>query len=103
MEYYELDWEWLTRETRIRDTQNRLGFIVALAGRIAGKRGADAAQRKLREVAGALDRARLAREDTLCQDSLSEAERNWLRQSRPAEAQYWNLLTDLDTEHLPYA
>ncbi len=103
VQYNDLDWEWLTREAKVRDAQNRLGFIVTLGRRIAETRGADAAQRKLREVEESLDQARLAREDSLCQGSLSEAERGWLRRTRPADAQHWNLLTDLDAEHLPYA
>jgi transcriptional regulator with XRE-family HTH domain len=103
VQYHDLDWEWLTREAKVRDAQNRLGFIVTLGRRIAEKRGAGAALRKLREVEGALDHARLAREDSLCQGGLSEAERGWLRQERPADARHWNLLTDLDAEHLPYA
>ena len=103
VEYYDLDWEWLTREAKVCDAQNRLGFIVTLGLRIAGKRGADSAQAKLQEVEESLELARLAREDSLCQDSLSEAERGWLRQARPADAQRWNVLTDLDAEHLPYA
>jgi transcriptional regulator with XRE-family HTH domain len=103
VQYNDLDWEWLTREAKVRDAQNRLGFIVTLGRRIAEKRGADAALRKLREVEDALDQARLAREDSLCQGFLSEAERGWLRQARPADARHWNLLTDLDVEHLPYA
>ena len=103
LKYYDLDWEWLMREAKVRDAQNRLGFIVTLGRRIAEKRGADAAQSKLREVEGALEHARLAREDSLCQGGLSEAERGWLRQARTADARHWNLLTDLDAEHLPYA
>lgn len=103
VEYYDLDWEWLVREAKARDAQNRLGFIVALARRIAGRRGGDAAQSKLREIEERLDRARLAREDSLCQGSLSEVERGWLRRARSADAIHWNLLTDLDAEHLPYA
>ena len=103
VQYNDLDWEWLMREAKIRDAQNRLGFIVTLGRRIAEKRGADAAQRKLREVEGALEHARLAREDSLCQGGLSTAERGWLRKKRPADARHWNLLTDLDAEHLPYA
>jgi hypothetical protein len=38
----------------------------------------------------------------LCQATLSDAERTWLRNSRPDDARYWNLLTDLDSEHLSY-
>jgi transcriptional regulator with XRE-family HTH domain len=103
VQYYDLDWDWLMREVRVRDAQNRLGFIVTLGRQVAQKRGADAAQRKLREVEEALEPARLAREDSLCQGGLSKAERGWLRQVRAADARHWNLLTDLDAEHLPYA
>ena len=100
--YDDLDWEWLTREARLRDAQNRLGFIVALGRRVAEKFNAEAPTR-LKDVNDGLDRARLAREDTLCQQSLSEAERRWLRLKRPDIARHWNLLTDLDLENLPYA
>lgn len=102
VEYHDLDWEWLTREAKLRDAQNRLGFIVTLGRRVAEKHHAEAA-RRLREVNELLDRARLVREDTLCQRSLSDAERRWLRRERPADARHWNLLTDLDVERLPYA
>jgi len=57
----------------------------------------------MREVEEVLDHARLAREDTLCQQSPSEAERRWLRKERQASALHWNLLTDLNAEVLPYA
>jgi hypothetical protein len=49
-----------------------------------------------------LDRSRLVKEDTLCHDSLTEAERKWLRVNRPAEAAHWNLLTDMQAENLPH-
>lgn len=102
-EYYDLDWDWLTREATARGSQNRLGFIVSLGRRIAEIRGAAEAQRKLRQQQEVLDQARLAREDTLCQNMISEAEREWLRQVRSADARHWNLLTDLSVEHLAYA
>lgn len=103
VQYSDLDWEWLIREAKIRDAQNRLGFIVTLARQVAQKRADSAVVAGLRGVEAVLDRARLAREDTLCQSSLSEAERRWLRQMRPAEASHWNLLTDLNAQLLPYA
>jgi hypothetical protein len=34
---------------------------------------------------------------------MTVAERRWLHNKRPPEAQHWNLLTDLVPEHLPYA
>jgi transcriptional regulator with XRE-family HTH domain len=103
VEYHDADWEWLIRESKQRDIQNRLGFVVTLGGQVAEQRGAEAAQGRLRQVAAVLERARLVREDTLCQASLSGAERRWLRETRSNDAQHWNLLTDLDSEHLPYA
>lgn len=103
VEYSNLDWEWLVREAKVRDVQNRLGFVVTLARQVAEKRGRVGAAERLRETGEILDRARLVREDTLCQESLSSAERRWLRQARSAEADHWNLLTDLNAEILPYA
>lgn len=101
--YHALDWNWLMEGARSRNVQNRLGFIVTLGRRVAANTGSVAAERRLLEVEEALKPWRLALEDTLCQAALSEAERRWLRDSRPADARYWNLLTDLEAEHLPYA
>jgi transcriptional regulator with XRE-family HTH domain len=103
VEYSNLDWEWLVRAAKVRDVQNRLGFVVTLARQVADKRGRVEAVERLRDIEEILDRARLVREDTLCQESLSDAERRWLRQTRPAEAGHWNLLTDLNAGILPYA
>jgi transcriptional regulator with XRE-family HTH domain len=103
VEYCNLNWEWLIREVKIRDVQNRLGFIVTLARQLTEKRNNVAATVKLCEIEATLDRARLVREDTLCQDSLSAAECRWLKKARPAEARHWNLLTDLSLDALRYA
>jgi transcriptional regulator with XRE-family HTH domain len=103
VQYINLDWEWLIREAKVRDLQNRLGFVVMLARQVAEKRGDIVATGRLHQVEEILDRARLVREDTLCQASLSDAERSWLRQTRPSEASHWNLLTDLEAQLLPYA
>jgi transcriptional regulator with XRE-family HTH domain len=101
--YVNIDWEWLIREAKVRDVQNRLGFVVTLARQVTEKRGDHATIARLREIEQILEHARLVREDTLCQASLSEAERQWLRQVRPNEARHWNLLTDLNSQTLPYA
>ena len=102
-EHSDLDWEWLIREAKLRDVQNRLGFVVTLARQVAEKRGDASTTSRLRAIEDVLARARLVREDTLCQASLSEAERRWLRRTRPVEARHWNLLTDLNARYLPYA
>jgi len=103
VEYSDLDWGWLIREAKLRDVQNRLGFIVTLARQVAEKRGDASATSRLRGIEKVLDRARLVREDTLCQASLSDPERRWLRRTRSVEASHWNLLTDLNAQFLPYA
>ena len=103
VEHSDLGWEWLIREAKLRDVQNRLGFVVTLARQVAAKGGDASAASRLREIEEVLDRARLVREDTLCQASLSEAERRWLRRTRPVEASHWNLLTDLTAQFLTYA
>lgn len=103
VQYHDLNWAWLTREAKLRDAQNRLGFIVELARRVAETRGASAAAAQLRGVLDTLEQSRLVRQDTLCQNSLSAAERRWLRKTRPAAARHWNLLTDLDAAVLPCA
>ena len=41
-------------------------------------------------------------EDTLCHDSMTSAERRWLHDNRTPEARHWNLLTDLNVDHLSY-
>ena len=103
VEHSDLDWEWLIREAKLRDVQNRLGFVVTLARQVTEKRGDVLGTSRLRGIEEALERARLVREDTLCQASLSDAERRWLRRTRPVEASHWNLLTDLNAQLLPYA
>jgi DNA-binding XRE family transcriptional regulator len=62
----------------------------------------EARSRRLKEYAAVLDRSRLAKEDTLCHDSLTQAERKWLRVNRPVEAAHWNLLTDMRAENLAH-
>jgi hypothetical protein len=94
-----MDWDWLLAEAKHRHIQNRLGFIVTLSRRFAEKEGYVAAPR-LRQIEEKLKRLRANGDDTLCQSSLTQAERKWVRQSRPEDARYWNLLTDLNLEHL---
>lgn len=104
LQYPDLDFEWLLTEVKLRDLQNRLGFVVGLAHEVAAAReDAEQTGAVLSRVAARLERARLAREDTLCQENLSAVEREWLRKTRPPAAAHWNLLSDLRPEALPYA
>ena len=101
--YADMDWGWLASNAKQNDLQNRLGFVVTLAGELAQRAGDGAGFEKFAGNRALLERSRLAREDTLCHDSMTQAERKWLRRHRPAQARHWNLLTDLDPRHLAYA
>jgi transcriptional regulator with XRE-family HTH domain len=96
----ELDWGWLAGAAKLHDLQNRLGFVTGVARRLAEKFGERDKAALLGQREAELERSRLAREDTLCHDSLTRAERRWLRRYRPAEAKHWGLLTDLSPKHL---
>ena len=100
--YTDMNWDWLVRNAKVYDLQNRLGFTVTLARQVAEKMNAAAKVSALTEFETLLEHSRLAREDTFCHNSLTEAEKRWLRERLPAEAQRWNLLTDLTAEQLTH-
>lgn len=103
LKYPDLDWPSLIREVKVRDLQNRLGFVISVARRIAELRDDHDKAELLRRREATLARSRLLLEDTLCHDSLTRAERRWLGTARSTEAKYWRLLTDLKPEQLKYA
>jgi transcriptional regulator with XRE-family HTH domain len=98
--YSDLDWGWLLARAKQHDLQNRLGFVVRLAFELATRRHSAEAAAKLEAVLQQLSRAKLAREDTLSEGSMTDAERRWLREHRPPAAAEWNLLSDLTSEQL---
>lgn len=101
--YADMDWDWLVRNVKVYDRQNRLGFAVSLASEAAESKNDRERVRKLRQCLEVLESARLAREDTFCHESMTQAERKWLREHRSPVAAHWNLLTDMKGEHLAYA
>lgn len=100
--YPNLNWSWLLAQAKVHDLQNRLGFVVGLARQVAQRHEQPDKASALASVEAQLERSRLVREDTLCRDSMTQAERRWLRKQRPADALHWNLLTGLVAEHLSY-
>jgi len=101
--YPKLDWDWLTRSSKLRDRQNRLAFVVSLAIQVAAQKKDVSLKAALENRLQQLERSRLAAEDTLCKDSMTKAERKWLKTHRSRAAKHWNLLTDLTAEQLDYA
>ena len=103
LNFPEMDWSWLVTAAKLHDLQNRLGFVTSVALRLAERSGERDKAALLKQREAELERSRLAREDTMCHDSLTETEKRWLREHRPKEAKRWGLLTDLSPEHLSYA
>jgi len=103
--YHEMDWNKLVTAAKARDLQNRLGFVTNVARRTAELKADKHRVLFLGKKERELEDSRLAKEGTLCHDSMTESEKKWLRKTRPDAARYWNLLADLspDTiEHYDY-
>jgi len=98
--YVDMDWDWLVRNAKLQDRQNRLAFAVSLAAELAEGKGESEKAQMLRRCLERLERARLACEDAFCHDSMTEAERAWLRDHRSPVAGHWNLLTDMESKNL---
>jgi transcriptional regulator with XRE-family HTH domain len=96
VKYVDLDWQWVLRNAKAFDGQNRLGFVVDVAEDLAKKLGDVERRSELREMKRMIEWSRLVREDTLCGESMGEAERKRLRRKRTAKARHWNLLTDVE-------
>ena len=97
------DTEDLVSRAKSLDLQNRLGFTVALACRVADRNPAFRGRRdELEKLEETLEQSRLAREDTYGTSRMSTRMREWLKSNRSPEAEHWNLLSDLKAEHLPY-
>jgi transcriptional regulator with XRE-family HTH domain len=95
------DDRWLVRQAKLRDLQNRLGFIVELARRLAERAHDEDKAQALRGLEGRLERSRLVLEDTLCK-AVREPQRRWLSERRSESARHWNLLTDWTVDALRY-
>ncbi len=85
----QLDFRWLVRQAKLQNLQNRLGFLLQVAG-------VDTPEGLL--AVSELERARLLQEDTLCWDSMPAATREWMRNNRTPLAEHWNVLTRLGAE-----
>jgi hypothetical protein len=56
LRYPDVDWRWVVREAKVRDLQNRLGFVVALARQLATRAGDERAG-ALRDLEAQLERS----------------------------------------------
>jgi hypothetical protein len=96
----DMDWPELIKSAKVNDLQNRLGFVTAIACEVAESNGEATTVERLRRHEAELERSMLVREDTLCNERMTNAERQWLSANRPEMARHWRLLTSLSPEHL---
>lgn len=102
LKYHYLDWSWLLRETKLRNRQNRLGFVTSLANEMAIQNGMLVVSNALEPVLRELEDARLAKQDTLCQESWPLSRKRHVRAMRSKLAAHWNLdtrLSEVDLAH----
>ena len=85
----QMDLNWLVRQAKLQILQNRLGFLLQVAG--VDTQEASPAVREL-------EQARLLQEATLCWDSMPAPTREWMRANRTKLARHWNVLTRLQPE-----
>lgn len=102
LQYSHLDWPWLLREVKLRNRQNRLGFVVSLVKGAALQNGVLAVLMSLEPVSGQLEDARLAKEDTLCQESWPASRKQHARERRSNLAAHWKLDTLITGADLAY-
>jgi len=95
LQYPDMPTDFLVREARVRNLQNRLGFVVTLARRAAGRDDLHPLEQTLAD-------SKLEKEDSFCRE-LNEAERRWLTDHSSEEARQWHLLSDLRPDTLRYA
>jgi transcriptional regulator with XRE-family HTH domain len=102
LEYVDLNWDALKMAAKVRNVQNRLGFVLNVARHLAEDHGMTKKAAVLEAQERELDDARLLKEDTLCHASMTDVEKRWLRENRSAEAKHWRLLTDLSAANLDH-
>jgi transcriptional regulator with XRE-family HTH domain len=102
LKYADVDRDWLVKEAKLRNLQNRLGFVTSLARGLAEKAGDNVKAQALRALEQELDRSRLDREDAF-KAALPEPERRWMEEHRPDEAKHWKVLTDWTADTVRYA
>ena len=102
LKFHDMDWNDLAMVAKAYGLQNRLGFVTSVARSVAVFHGDLKVAAKLERHENGLKHDKLEREETLCNETMTNAERNWLLTERPDAAKQWNLLTGLLPQHLRY-
>ncbi len=100
--FLDMDWSQVFNTTKLYDAQNRLGFLLSLAYKLSVKIKDKNKKILFKELLRALEKSRLARNDSFKRESLTEAEKAWLKKNRPKDARHWRVLSNLSVDHLIY-
>lgn len=87
-----INWSWLVEQAKLRNLQNRLGFLLQLAN------ASDVGEPTMKDALDKLDKARLLAETTFCWDSMPAATRKLMRERRSPEAVHWNVVSLMNSE-----
>ena len=99
LNFPEMDWDLVIKTAKVSDAQNRLGFLIALAGEKAGKSNLPAKAQTFKDLLAKLEGSRLYGEDSFRRKTLTKTEASWLKKNRPPLAKHWRVLSDLTAEH----
>lgn len=102
LQFPDLEWKILVDAAKLNDLQNRLGFLTSIACKLAETSGDLEKSSEFKRRLNELENSRLAKEDTLCNQNMTEAEKRWILQNRSAESKHWNIISDLTAENLRY-
>lgn len=87
-----MDWSWLVEQAKLRNLQNRLGFLLQLVN------ASGAGEPAMKDAEAELDKARLIAEATFCWDSMPAPTRKLMRERRSPEAEHWNVVSLMRSE-----
>jgi transcriptional regulator with XRE-family HTH domain len=82
-----MDWPWLVEQAKLRNLQNRLGFLIQLTN------ASGVSEPAMKDALNELDHARLLAEATFLWDSMPAPTRKLMRERRSPEAEHWNVLS----------
>lgn len=100
--FSDMDWSQVIETAKLCDAQNRLGFLLSLVYKLSVKIKDKNKKALFKGLLLALEKSRLARNDSFRRESLTETEKAWLKKNRPKNARHWRVLSNLSHDHLIY-
>lgn len=100
--FSEMDWMPVINSAKLNDAQNRLGFLLSLAGDLSKQKQNEAKLALFKNLLTILGKSRLLSNDSFRRRSLAESEKAWLIKNRSRNARYWRMLSNLSANHLTY-